>query len=56
MWGFNQWDTVRDRRRGQRRIATKLDFIQSRGVTEGVGEALKERARNLDEVVVFMGQ
>src|SRR5262245_7905820 len=33
----------------------KLDFIQSGSVTERVGQALEERARNLYKVVVFVG-
>jgi hypothetical protein len=34
----------------------KLDFIQSRGITEGVSQALEEWARDLYEVVIFLGQ
>jgi len=34
----------------------KLDFIQSGSVTERVGQAFEERARDLYEVVVFVGQ
>jgi len=37
-------------------MGSKLDFIQSRGVTERVGEALEEWARDLYEVVVFVGE
>ena len=35
---------------------TELDFIQSGSVTERVGQAFEERARDLYEVVVFVGQ
>jgi len=37
-------------------IDTQLDFIQSGSVTERVGQAFEERARDLYEVVVFVGQ
>jgi len=38
------------------RINPQLDFIQSGRVTERVGQAVKERARDLYEVIVFLGQ
>lgn len=37
-------------------MTTELDFIQSCGVTERVGQALEERARDLYEIIVFLGQ
>ena len=37
-------------------LGSELDFIQSGSVTERVGQAFEERARDLYEVVVFVGQ